>query len=360
MKRIKKDCIIYIFLFICLIGLFCKNIIINSMIINNIVTITRLFSYMSLLFYFGYRIRTNDNKNNFIISLLRIYFVMLVFTILLNINEFKDQFIFKSMSFMSFLSPIVESTSFLNHGAFILPIHIIISNLLLFMLDKNNILDNRKNKVIVFITSLFLSVIYGFVCYKKSYFLVNDRFMNLFNPFNIFFISLTGYLCNSKDKCLFNKKTVLIITSTLIAGLAAFYIIDDIIYIRFRVYLSIYLVLIVQYLIFKSVKKLEIDENKLFLAIIITTFVSFYLFEIKVSLPIKLSLYLLLIILLIVFIVYNKKNIDFKIEDSKAIMFKTITTLLIVSCLFYMGKNSIKAFKGVKRIINNDIEDVAK
>lgn len=357
MKNIKKNCIIYIFLFICFIGLFSHSIIINSKLVNNIVTILRLFSYISLLFYFGYRFRNKDNKNDYLVSLLKIYFIILLLVTLLNINEFKDQFIFKTMSFISFLSPIVRSTSFLNYGAFILPIYIVISTLILFILDRNKILNNKKNKKIVFISSLFLSIIYGFICYKKGYFLVDDRFLNLFNPFNIFLISLTGYLCNNNDKLPFNKRLVLIFILAILAGLVAVYIIDDIIYIRFRVYISVYLVLIIQYLFFKTVKNIDIDEDRLFLGMIITTFVSFYIFRINIFLPIKLSLYLLLIILMIL-IACSKKTLDFNIKDSKDIIFKAVIIILLIVCLFYMGKNSIKAYKGVKRIINNDIEDV--
>ena len=360
MENRKKTGIIYIFLFVCLSGLLSNQIVFNNIILKNLSISIRLISFVFLLFAFGYKLKSTKDKNGFIIKLLKIYLIMLVIISLFNFHSFKDMYMFKIMSFISFLSPIIKTTSIMNQGCFILPTCIMVSSLFLFIIDKYNLLKNKKNKIIIFSLILLMSFIYGFICSRKNYFLADDRFLNIFNPFNILLISFAGF--NIESANINNEKIKKIIIPFLIIcffGIIAFYVYDNIFYFRFRIYLSLYLLIFMISIFFMVFKYIDIDTKKLYFSMFLVPFVSYFIFNYISNLYLKLLFYILLIITLVYFI----KKIDLKpifaFKKKKNYSLILIMFLISIGIVYFIGRNGTRAIISLDKVIKNKkVEDV--
>ena len=357
MKNKIFNLFIYIFLFIAFLGLSCYRISTDSILLNNITTMLRILSYVGLIFYFGHIFNLSDNKEGFILKIVKLYIVFLVITTLINIVDFNDAGLFKKVSFISLLSPLIKTTSTMNFGCLLLPIYILVSSILIYIIEKIKLLSNKKNTIIVFTLLIFASIVYGFLCYRFDYFISDDRFLNIFNPINILIIFLTGF-CNERIKTKLSsiKKYVIPIVLISFIGLILYYINDYVFCLRYRTYLSIFIILIILTLAFFKINHVNNAEGKIFFSIILVQIVAYYIFNINTRISLKLLLYSLVIVLSIIFVL-KYKPIKLSFKFNRMYLLYSILVILSVFCLYKIGKYGMKALDTLSK---NGVKDVTK
>ena len=350
MERIKNNNLLLIYVFMFSLGIITNNFSFSNGIIINVLTLLKMMGFTGLIMSSGYYFSSKNKK--MIGRYLSIFYILLIVISLISYKSFMEDPIFKIMSFVSFLSPIVKTTSSMNFGAFIIPSIIIICMFIYMLLEGVIDFKNKKNLIVITVFIGILSLLYGLLCYKKLYFISDDRFLNIYNIFSSLFIFFIGILIN---KCNKNKKDIFLLIILLILSIPIVFKIDFS-EIRFRVFfINYYVILLVSVLNRLFLNKDNKCDNAFILMIIIPVITN-VVFNLDFQFRYLIIIYLLLLTLLLPLININKINIKSSIIYDY--IFKTIILVSFILCLSSIKIMDLK--RNVNLIYNNKLDKTTK